>query len=267
MREYVECALRTAVAVVAAVLCSFSPAQAASFRGKFDPQYGFPFELDSRFNFDLGWRGEALFEVDDDCVPTSSGVVFFLPSNDCGTAAVQSAYVELYAVNDYAPPGGASYPAGTTLEKLSFDASSMKIGALRFEGSELEGLFTSTSNFLPSTFTSNANVRSFFSLAFVDFVPDVSEIFEVWPVLGNYSGPLLISKRWMQKCTRFGCYWVPDINLNNVSGEGPYELTFSINRVPEPGGLALVTGALLAAGWVARSRRRMRLVPPAITGR
>jgi len=240
MRAYVGRALRLAVATAAVVLCSLSPAQAAKIGARYDPQYGFPFEVDDGLiGFNLGFRGKAVFDVPDECIPPAgSGLRTVINVLQCRTALVESAFVELYDVDS----------PGTTIDTLVFQPSDVLAGfspavvALFFDDGIIDGLFT-----LPSLWVFSEELSSYFSLQFVHpFSRRGSQ----------YSGPILYSKS------------EEGINRNNLTGEGPYELVYSVFFIPEPGTLALAAGALLAAGGVARSRRRTRSEAPlAISGR
>jgi len=80
--------IRTAFAVMFAMLCCLSQADAARYSGSWDPLYGFPFEGDDGLiSYNLGWRGEAKIFVPDDCAPTgASGVTqISILSNPCST--------------------------------------------------------------------------------------------------------------------------------------------------------------------------------------
>lgn len=242
MRANFERALRTGFAAVALVMCCLSPAQAVRYASSYDPFYGFPFE-------NLGWSGEAVFFVPDNCVPGLGANRIYTILDSCGQGSyVESAFVDLYEGTN---------ELRTSEERLTFSVSplSLVILSLRFEGPELKALFTLPSNWVPSeTLAPNKD----FSLWFVDFRL-LSQ--------NGYSGPLLLSRPCEESTADgagFGSSCEFAFNVNDYVDNPPI---FKITQIPEPGSLALLAGALIATAWGPRFRRRTGPAASAIADR
>ena len=256
MRAYLERALRAAVAAATAVLCSMSPAQAAFYSGAWDPQFGLPFEGGADLNYNLGWKGNVVVEVPDPCIRASGVVLFFFPNN-CGVAGgpaltptMVSASVQLYELE------------GNPIADLTYEpASLIQILALRFANGKLDGLLTLPSEWMPATLptglSSPVEITRYFSLWFV--LPGVSTFLSPFSseIPSRYNGPLLLSHpldldevtiTWQNKRQI-----LEDLSISDVEQYAPTTYAFAL--IPEPSSLALVALALLATGWVARSRR------------
>lgn len=91
-----------------AALAAVGPAQAVVYRGSWDPAYGSALP-------NLGWRGEALFDIPSLCLAKADGL--YANFGDCAPQTILSGKVEFY---NLATPG-------TTLETLTFDASNIDL--------------------------------------------------------------------------------------------------------------------------------------------
>ena len=268
MRAHLVRVLRAAVAAVAAMLCSVAPAQAAVYDGAWDPLYGIPFSgTGSLVGFNLGWSGEVQVYVPDSCALGVGTRNYGFGSSCAQSSYVQSAVVDFY---DNATPA-------VTKGTVAFNTSSMSILALHFVGNQLMSLATLPSSWDRVSWNSPAPSSSpYFSLLFAD--PDLSSILRFLgfgsEIPANYYGPLLLS----HPSTDFdnlhidslrdileALMEISEISVSNVStpegrptypGGALFSLSAPAPSIPEPGSLVLVSLALLASGWVARSRRQ-----------
>ena len=187
-------------------------AQAAIYVGGWDPPFGAPFG-------NLGWRGIATYDVDDNCI-VANGVVTF-PSG-CGPATVTSAQVEFYDNSD---------PYKAMVAQLSFTPSmySLAVSAMQFTAGELSDLETSWSDFVDPAPAADA-----LGVAGVEFA--------LFFTLND--GPRLVGR----SCTFSAAthYNYSEEPVCTYKYDTPSdELRFEIKRVPEPGTLALACVALL----------------------
>ncbi|MCO5124894.1 MAG: hypothetical protein M9915_14255 [Rhizobacter sp.] len=91
--------------VAVTALVAAGSVQAVVYRGTWDPAYGPALP-------DLGWRGEAFFDIPATCLAKANALYWNLPGA-CSPQTILSGKVELYDLND----------SGTTLQTLSFDES------------------------------------------------------------------------------------------------------------------------------------------------
>jgi len=191
------------------------PAQATLITGSWDPPYGAPFPS-------LGWRGDSLFYVADDCHTTSGTLLFF----QCGAGdmSVLSATVELYNINT---------PGTPTLQTLDF-SNDMFMLATRFDANGvIDGVTAIATQLLQgdSSLPELAPVNPvYFYLAF-QFIGG-----ETTARLGYSDGQ--------------GFPIIDGWNSNAIANRA----TVTLQVVPEPAGLALALSALVAAGFASRRR-------------
>jgi hypothetical protein len=188
-----------------------SSVQAASFRKGWDPL----FNID--FSTTLGWRGEAVIFVDDDCVIGSSTQAF--PGNSCGSANLESYLLEFYNINnplvilDSASDSAPGSPAFPAVSAVSFDSESIADGVSLLTPIEVSGSFSFTG--YESSFT-----------AFITFGLDSTSL-------------KLQESNCEGECTSF---------LSTI------EPTVEWSRVPVPATLALFGIGLAGLGWSRRKK-------------
>lgn len=252
MRDVVRWVTPTVAATLTAIVLGAGTAHAAVYVGSWDPQFGLPFEGTLSNGGDLGWRGQIVVDVPDDCIPSGgTGSVTNTPS--CATppfvAVVQSASVGLY---------DASISNAPDFSTLTF--SPFAITGLYFENGELKGLNTALSNYVPDNSSPGTGGASF-ALRFLH-TTDPDFVWGIPNVPDGFSGPVLFAQG--GACGQAQLFRViaptsastPVVCVADVGTYPPENLRFT--RIPEPGALALVAGALLAAGWARRSQRGSR---------
>lgn len=230
---------RLLLAVV--VTGSWTLANAAVYRGVWDPAYGPDFP-------NLGWGGSADFFVPESCIPSGDGVVLNNPflwlPNCAGQAVVTSAQVQLYNLT--------GLPAVSAT--LDFDESTLDIIKLSFEDGNLDQLLTTPSAFVSPDggYPGSLGVSS---------TTEFSLIFTLDTFLTRGGGPRLVwrdcgpseSEEYMAYSTNYRPPRCAGGINSNAAGNRP---TFTITRVPEPATLGLVGVALASAASVGARRRR-----------
>jgi len=228
LKEIVRSSARTLLMAMA-TLVSMSAAQAGVWFGSWDPTYGPPFT-------NLGWRGSANFDIPASPPCATDGTACLT-----GSPFIRDGQVTFYDTN--------SNNDIATIGWTTTELAGTGINALRFQGSNIEQFDT---DFFPLKFPSlfpgvnggdygDFNTREFSLIFVIDFDYDPSE------AIALYSGPLLFWKE--ADCVELcegGQNDLEDVNNRPV---------LRVTLVPEPGGIALLTVALLALGSATRRRR------------
>jgi hypothetical protein len=210
---------------LAATLAFSGQAHAVQFIGEWDPAFGSPFT-------DLGWRGEATFEIPAACLSLNGNVWNNDPCSANGMK-ILSAEVEFYDLDT----------PSITAETLFFDIPSTDVLSMTVSG----GALTGVNGGFPYWRTSTLNIagKSDFLLFFVD-LPSKDPYAQL-----AFKDPRCFS---FTVCLFFGAAGFSDVQAGS-SGGGNTFMTF--RAVPEPGSLALMLPAL---GLLALVRRRKSAV-------
>lgn len=218
------------------LMTSALTSNAAVFRGSWDPSFGEPYP-------DLGYRGFADFFVPDECL---DGTGWFADGS-CGDMSLLAATVELYDAT--------LGPSAPTIDTVVFAPPAVDpdpvLGVfVQFDPStgRNEVVGADTSIFGPQ-FGSGPGYSGNLWLEFVSGQMPIITLLDTISALdvvpnGAFLHACLPDENEASLCS------TPEVTTTN-----PGVVTFQ--RVPEPGSLALVIGAL-AAGWAARRSIRKR---------
>jgi hypothetical protein len=219
----------SALVVFGAALASPS-VNAQIYFGAWDPAYGAPFTAPPQPSA-LGWRGSAFFSLPGNCGITNQSTTIDNIVDCGGLAQVLSAQVQFY---DVAAPlvtigtinwnsGGPNFTGA--IDDMQFvNGILVQLSTAFFD--DVLAVFDPTFGYDPGSYE--------FALKF-----DINVDVEPGSGVTLYSGPRL--------------FWDDTIEVSGVSNVFAFPPNFTI--VPEPTGLALVAGALLAAAGFSRRRR------------
>lgn len=253
MRKVVRQVINAVAAALTAIFLGTGAVHAAVYVGSWDPQFGFPF--DGIFiPGNLGWRGQIVLDVPDECIP--GGGTGSVTNPPCATpsfvAVMQSASVSLYDTAN---------PLAPDLSTITF--SPFAITGLYFEDGELKGLNTVLSAYEAGNVPQTGGAS--FALQFLH-TTDSDLDWDIPNVPPGYSGPVLFAQgggcgQQIESLSAAALYSDPTpdpavVCVADVRQYPPQHLQFV--RIPEPGALALVAGALLAAGLARRGKRGAR---------
>ena len=243
----------------AGLLATVAPADAAVYRGRFDPVYGDPFTSPA-----LAWGGTLKVTVDDACV--QPGSLFLL---SCfGGFQINEATVELYRVGDPVDGHGAPLVPRQTMDfgaaagpgisglnwALNFDGNADLVGANSTAFTSIKGAIDETKY--------NDIDQAWFSL---QFLGDYAQLY--WFKKKPSALELLVLTTGPESaCRENGSVVIPGIPFvyggNTCGWSDPDNITsgsfIRFERVPEPATYALVPAALGIMALVGLTTRRRR---------
>ena len=227
--------LRAAVASLVLATGLQTPASAILITGAWDPVYGEPFNTAPDV---LGWRGNATFEIPDACV--AAGLV---TSAACAGMKLDSAQVTFYDVL-----GG-----GATVETLDYTTSDLSGFAVSFDTAG--NILSLTSAFFAPRFPTSefAEIDNYAFL--LHFVGSGVQMYHSLDVDLGALDLFVPPKLCLTGIPGFVCGHSGTFS-DGSAPPGPVAVTFT--RVPEPGSMALLLAAGLAA-IVAAWRKPRRL--------
>ena len=225
------------VAVVLGML-SLSAAQAALWTGAWDPRYGQPF--DGNFDADiLGWRGNAVFEIPDECI-----VVGTVTSAACTGMQLVSAQVTFY-----------DFLTDATVEVFDYAPADLGAFSATFGAG---GLLTSLTSdfFAPRSPVSDFSIINLYTFS-LQFVEDGVRMYhtkdyDLWGLPVGPFSPSQCEKYWLLRISQ---PWVCGYSGTYSDGTSAPAIVVTYTKVPEPGSLALLLAAG-TAGLLLRVRRR-----------
>lgn len=222
-------ALVGAAIILAAALGASGQAQAAVYRGVWDPAFGASSVFPS-----LGWKGTATFSIPDACLADSGWIAFDNACANNGGMKVLGATVGFYdAINDR---------SGTNiLETLAFSNPMWLVYSMEITDHKLTGVSAGFSESVRAYYSLAGSGTNYFALTF--FPGDGS---------GTGKGASLFYTRAGQNPTC--AYPGPSSSANCGYSTTTPNVTYAL--VPEPATVALVLAGLAAIGLVARRRRR-----------
>jgi hypothetical protein len=232
-----------AACAAALALGALAPAQSAVIVGTFDPA----FSTNPLTFGNLGWRGEVRINVDDGCLALSAGS-FSLPQ--CSNATIAGAIVELYDMTQVAT---------APVDRLNFG------GKLR-----IRGFIASMGNLLSADLEMIQNPFAWVAPQGT-LLPPVDQGYKNYLYGLSLFGTSAILRASSTTIENFGPPGAPDVRDTTFGCpyDGDYAICASDNSptvtfvtdppptgVPEPQGLALFAGALVAAAVASRKRHQ-----------
>jgi hypothetical protein len=229
MKQRIRSAV-SALLVASLTVLALPAARAVIYIGNWDPPYGTPFTGPPP----LGWRGSATFDLPSNCGvgPAFTGLVSF--GTCTGSASVASALVEFY---DASLP---LTPTPPTVGTVSSVGPTVTISDLYFVGGQLEQISTGPFPWATPT-PPDPLYQSPYSEFALQFVLSSQLVEGGYP----YSGPVLASRICLRDCLTY---------MSDLENRENWPRDFRIRPAPEPASLALVVGALVAAGALRRRR-------------
>ena len=213
-----------AVLSVAAVLGAGS-AEAAIYRGSWDPLYGGIFS-------DLGWKATATFDVPGSCLAQPDGS--YAASGSCAGFSVLSAEVDFY--NYTVNPNPDTSPV---LESFILNPNVI-INGIDITGGQLAGVDTGFfDSFIPTGASASIAGNGLYSFSLILFGGNKAQLI--------YANPTTTSPTCANPFTPVG---------GALCGVSATAATGVFAPIPEPGTYALMLAGLGVIGFVARRRAR-----------
>ena len=232
MSERLSKVLFHGLAVLGLALLTLGTAQAAVWFGNWDPMYGAPFDAGSEV---LGWRGNATFEIPDECI--TSGTV---ESSGCDGMRLVNAQVEFF-----------DFLNGPVIETFNYATADLSSFAATFDAS---GSLTSLTSafFSPrQPVDTGFSIIDFysFSLQFVEAGVRMyhTKDYEIFGIdVGPFSPAKCDSNRLLSATQPYACGYSGTYS----DGSSAPAVVVSFSKVAEPGTLLLIGAALLAGAML-----------------